>query len=58
MKLFANLSNGNQTQIDVEGNISEILNFISEYKGDDLGNDLILQSFVTNFTETGVIIEA
>ena len=58
MTLFANLSNGNQTQITVKGNLTLIANFISEYNGNDLGNDLILQDFVTDFTETGVIIYA
>jgi len=57
MKVFANLSNGTQSQIEVVGNTKEILNFISNYEGEDLGNDLILEDFVSDFTETGVIIE-
>lgn len=57
MKLFAKLSNGNETQIEVKGDMKKIFEFISNYEGDDLGNDLILQSFVTDFEETGVIIE-
>lgn len=58
MKVFANLSNGNQTQIKVEGDTAKILNYISNYTGSDLGNDLICEDFVTDFEETGVEIEA
>jgi hypothetical protein len=58
MTLFANLSNGNEAQIKVEGNMTEIFNFIENYEGNDLGNDLILEDFVTDFELTGVIIEA
>ena len=56
MTLFANLSNGDQTQIKVYGDQTQILNFITNYKGTDLGNDLILENFVHDFEETGVII--
>ena len=45
-----------QTQIKVYGDQTQILNFITNYNGDDLGNDLILQDFITDFEETGVII--
>ncbi len=58
IKVFATLSNGNQTQINVIGNTSKIVSFIENYNGNDLGNDLICQNFVTDFEETGVIIEA
>lgn len=58
MTIFANLSNGDQVQIKVEGNKAEIFNYIENYEGNDLGNDLICQSFVTNFEETGVVIFA
>ncbi len=57
MKVFANLSNGTQSQIEVKGDQKEILNFISNYEGNDLGNDLILEDFVSDFIETGVILE-
>jgi hypothetical protein len=57
MTLYATLKNGNQTQIKVYGDQKEILKFIESYKGEDLGNDLILQDFVTDFEETGVVIE-
>jgi len=56
MTLFANLSNGNEAQIKVEGNQKLILDFITNYEGNDLGNDLILEDFVTDFTLTGVEI--
>ena len=58
MTVFANLSNGNQTQIKLEGDIKLILDYISNYEGDDLGNDIICEDFVTDFEETGVVIEA
>ena len=58
MTVFANLSNGNQTQIKLEGDMRLILDYISNYEGDDLGNDIICEDFVTDFEETGVIIEA
>jgi len=58
MTVFANLSNGNQAQIKLEGNTSMILNFIETYEGDDLGNDIILEDFITDAVQTGVIIEA
>lgn len=56
MTLFATLKNGNQTQIKIYGNMAEIANYIDNYNGDDLGNDIILEDFVTDFEETGVII--
>ena len=58
MKVFATLSNGNQIQIEVFGDKQQILQFMAEYKGNDLGNDLICQRFVTDFEETGVVIFA
>lgn len=58
MKAFANLSNGNQVQIELEGDMNKIFNFIENYEGSDLGNDLICEDFVTDFKETGVVIEA
>lgn len=57
MTIFANLSNGNEAQIKVEGNQAQILNFIENYKGNDLGNDLVLEDFVIDFKLTGVVIE-
>lgn len=57
MTVFASLSNGNQTQIKLEGDMKLILDYISNYEGDDLGNDIICEDFVTDFEETGVIIE-
>lgn len=57
MKVFATLSNGNEAQIVVKGDSKKILNFIANYEGNDLGNDLVCESFVTDFEETGVIIE-
>lgn len=58
MTVFANLSNGYQTQIIVKGDQNKIFEFISNYEGNDLGNDLICEDFVTDFEETGVIIES
>jgi hypothetical protein len=58
MKIFANLKNGDQTQIELVGDAQSILNYIEEYQGDDLGNDIILEDFITDFNETGVIIYA
>lgn len=58
MTVFANLSNGDQVQIEVMGDMAKIMNFIGNYEGDDLGNDLILQPFVEDFKETGVVIFA
>lgn len=57
MKVFANLSNGDQAQIEIKGDDQKIMEFISNYEGDDLGNDLICEEFVSDFEETGVIIE-
>ncbi|UFK27473.1 hypothetical protein [Elizabethkingia phage TCUEAP2] len=56
MLVFARLKNGNEIQIEVLGDQTKIIQFIEDYKGDDLGNDLILQDFVTDFKETGVEI--
>lgn len=56
MKVFATLSNGNQSQIELIGDEKEILNFIENYNGNDLGNDIVCENFVTDFNETGVII--
>ena len=56
MLVFARLKNGNEIQIEVLGDQTKIIQFIEDYKGDDLGNDLILQDFVTEFRETGVEI--
>ena len=58
MKIFATLSNGNQAQIELFGDITEILKFIDSYEGGDLGNDIILEDFVVDFKQTGVVIEA
>jgi hypothetical protein len=58
MTILANLSNGNQAQIIVKGDQKKIVAFIEAYEGDDLGNDLICESFVEDFEETGVIIDA
>lgn len=57
MTIFANLSNGNEAQIKLEGNKAQILDFITNYEGNDLGNDLVIEDFVTDFELTGVIIE-
>jgi hypothetical protein len=57
MTILANLSNGNQAQIIVKGDLNKIVAFIEAYKGEDLGNELICESFVEDFEETGVIIE-
>lgn len=56
MLVFARLKNGNEIQIEVLGDQTKIIQFIEDYKGDDLGNDLILQDFVTDFKETEVEI--
>ena len=56
MLVFARLKNGNEIQIEVLGDQTKIIQFIEDYKGDYLGNDLILQDFVTDFKETGVEI--
>ena len=58
LTVFANLSNGDQVQIILEGDKNQIFNYITNYEGNDLGNDLICMDFVTNFTETGVVIFA
>ena len=57
MTVFANLSDGSQTQLKVEGDMGKILNFIENYEGDDLGNDLICEDFVTDFKESCVVVE-
>lgn len=46
MMVFAKITNGTQAQIKVKGDISKIFSFIENYKGDDLGNDLILAAFI------------
>lgn len=53
---YATLSNGNETQIKVYGDQKAILNFVVDYEGSDLGNDLICEDFVEDFEETGVVI--
>ncbi len=58
MIVFANLSNGDQMQIKVIGDQAQIMAYVSDYEGDDLGNDLICEDFVTDFKETGVTIHA
>lgn len=56
-KLFANLSNGKQQQVQVFVNSSEkYFSFIENYNGNDLGNEIILQDFVTNAIPLNVII--
>ena len=58
MTIFANNSNGTQSQIKLEGDMKMIFDFIENYQGEDLGNDLICEDFVTDFECTGVILEA
>mgnify|MGYP003655358755 CR=1 FL=1 len=55
--VFANMSNGTEEQFKVIGDTNKILNFIENYEGDDLGNDLYCEDFVEDFEETGVIIK-
>ena len=57
MTIFANTKNGQQVQIKLFGNLTMILNYIENYTGNDLGNDIILEDFITDFEETGVILE-
>lgn len=57
MLVYANLSNGNQVQIKLEGDNDKIMEFINNYQGNDLGNDLVCEDFVKDFEETGVVIE-
>lgn len=49
MTVQANLSNGNKAVVRLEGNIAEIVKFIENYKGNDLGNDIAFEDCVTNF---------
>jgi hypothetical protein len=57
MKVFAKLSNGNQAQIELKGDVEKIINYIENYEGDDLGNDIICEDFVEDCWATGVEIE-
>ena len=57
MTIFANTKNGQKVQIKLFGNLTMILNYIENYTGNDLGNDIILEDFITDFEETGVILE-
>ena len=53
----AKKSNGTKEFIQVFGDMKQIFKFIEEYEGNDVGNDIILKDFVTDFKSTGVIIE-
>jgi hypothetical protein len=55
---YATYKNGDQHQISVTGNMPKILAFVANYEGNDLGNDLVLEDFVDDFEETGVVIYA
>jgi len=56
LTIYCNLSNGNQAQVILQGDVNAMIKFIENYEGDDLGNDMLLQDFVIDFTETGVIV--
>lgn len=56
--VLCNLSNGNQEQVELIGDNVKILEFISNYEGNDLGNDLILQDFINEVIFTDVILES
>lgn len=56
MTVYAAKKNGDEIQIKVKGDQQKIAKFIELYTGSDLGNDLILQPFVDDFEETGVVI--
>lgn len=56
-KLYATKLNGDEMQVKVfVTSANEYLNFVSNYEGDDLGNDILLEDFVLDTRATGVII--
>ena len=58
MTVYRDSANGDQIQMNVYGDIPKIVDYIDYYDGDDLGNDLSKQSFVTHTEDTGVIMFA
>lgn len=58
IKIFAKLSNGNLAQVEIFGDLNKIFSYIENYKGNDVGNDIILEDFVTDTKSTGVIMSA
>lgn len=57
MRLFKNEQNGKQVQVEFKGDMNKILEFISNYKGENVTWDLFNQEFVTSMKPTGVFIE-
>ena len=52
MTVYRDSANGDQIQMNVYGDIPKIVDYIDYYDGDDLGNDLSKQSFVTHTEDT------
>jgi len=58
MKIFAYHKDGNEHQYEIITNdMHAAFTFIENYKGDDLGNDLIFEDFIIDMVATGCIIE-
>ena len=57
-KIFADKLDGSQMQVELTvSSATDYLNFIENYEGNDLGNDIIFEDFVVDTKATGVIIE-
>lgn len=52
--VFAQLKSGVEMQIELIGDNLAIMQYIENYEGDDLGNDIIMEDFVDDFNDTGV----
>lgn len=56
-KLYATKLNGDEMQVEVfVTSANEYLNFVGNYEGDDLGNDILFEDFVLDTKATGVVI--
>ena len=57
-KIFADKLDGSQMQVELTvSSATDYLNFIENYEGNDLGNDILFEDFVVDTKATGVIIE-
>ena len=56
--VFANLENGTSEQVILTINEPKrYFDFVENYEGNDLGNDIIFEEFVIDAEATGVIME-
>lgn len=57
IKIECSKSNGTQELVEFFGDMQKIFIFIENYEGDDLGNELICQDFISDTKHTGIIME-